>query len=84
MQVTLSTDGRASFASFIFNDGEGMKALRIPYNPSQFLFSTVSNTHNLIPFSTVDQTRSFLPLPDTSNLVTLRGTLDSFRIDGKK
>ena len=63
----MSTDGRASFVSFIFNDGEGIKA---------------SRTGDLLFFSAGDQDRSYR-LSESSELINLRNTLNSFRIDGK-
>ncbi len=64
----MSTDGRASFSSFILNHVEGFRALQ---------------ADDLLFFSAGGQDRSHLiRRPASSNLMTLRDTLNSFRIDG--
>ena len=66
-QVILSTDGVTSFASFILNDGEGLRALE---------------SENIYSFNAGDQVRSFIYQPTMTSLRTLYEGPHSFRIDG--
>ena len=65
----LSTDGRISYATFILNDGEGLRALSI---------------ENLLSFNAGDQRRTYtFNRTTSSSLSTINGELGSFRIDGR-
>ncbi len=68
LQIIISTDGWASFATFLFNDGHGIRALA---------------ETELLQFEAGDQIRRSVSQNNRNfNLQTLREALSSFRIDG--